>query len=88
MSFTPGPWTYAGMSESGLPCVEFGDKYADTWHIELLDVSADDAHLITAAPDMYGVLNECVELLKLTGQQDLAARAEAALAKARNGNAL
>lgn len=76
------------MSESGLPCVEFGDRYADTWHIELMDVSEDDAHLITAAPDMYGVLNECVGLLKLSGQQGLAARAEAALAKARNGNEL
>jgi hypothetical protein len=88
VSFTPKPWTFAGMSESGLPCVEFGDKYGDTWHIELLDVSRDDAHLITAAPDMYDVLNDCVGLLKLAGQQDLASRAEAALAKARNGNAL
>jgi hypothetical protein len=72
------------MSESGLPCVEFGDKYADTWHLELLDVSRDDAHLIAAAPDMYDVLNDCVGLLKLLGHQDLAQSAEAALAKARN----
>lgn len=76
------------MSESGLPCVEFGDKYGDTWHIELLDVSRDDAHLIAAAPDMYDVLNDCVGLLKLAGHKELAQSAEAALAKARNNREL
>jgi hypothetical protein len=61
VSFTPAPWTFAGVSESGLPSIEFGERFGDIWHLELMDVSVDDAHLICAAPDMYAILDRLTE---------------------------
>jgi hypothetical protein len=82
MSYTPGPWKHRpSMYGRQYRYVQIG-KDAD---YTTGDVLADDARLISAAPDLYESLKEIVDATD-TGWEHLDAtftRARAALKKAR-----
>lgn len=82
MSYIPGPWRVRRSNHS--------DKYryvqiGTDENYTTLDLLADDARLISAAPDLYEALKEIVDATD-TGWEHLDAtftRARAALKKAR-----
>ena len=82
MSYTPGTWRVRRSNHS--------DKYryvqiGKDGNYTTLDLLADDARLISAAPDLYEALQEIVDATE-TGWEHLDAtftRARAALKKAR-----
>ncbi len=82
MSYTPGPWKHRpSMWGKKLRFVRIGENVNYTTG----DVLADDARLISAAPDLYEALQEIVDATD-TGWEHLDAtfeRARAALKKAR-----
>ncbi len=82
MSYTPGPWKHRpSMWGKKLRYVRFGQNVNYTTG----NVLADDARLISAAPDLYEALKEIVDATD-TGWEHLDAtftRARAALKKAR-----
>jgi hypothetical protein len=82
MSYTPGPWKVRRSRHSDkYRYVQIGKELDYT----TLDLLAADAHLISAAPDLYEALQEIVDATD-TGWEHLDAtftRARSALKKAR-----
>jgi len=63
--FTPGPWKYDILGKEGVCVVIFGkDKLplASLYHNPRKNTEQKaNAHLISAAPEMYGILAELLE---------------------------
>lgn len=91
-NWTPGPWSYDGTGPHNVFGCDIlssgGDSIAGSWHGRS-DTAQANAHLIAAAPDLYGALEWAREALKsaniiLAGQdREDCSFIDAALAKAR-----
>lgn len=81
---TPGPWRVARGSQSGVYHILGADLHevAQIWGTFAAAHSAEDAHLIAAAPDMLAALEAVAEHFEGT-DAPLGALAEAAIRKSR-----
>lgn len=72
---TPGPWQYISTKHRTIICAESGDRVA-----ECESLTASDARLIAAAPELLAALEKALRYGGLF--PDLAEEARAAIAKA------
>ena len=91
--FTPGPWLISqydehgggceiGVADFGLGCGLSGCK-GDRYMLVSGAIDKHDAYLIAAAPDLYAALQALCECGGIDDGEDVFAKANAALAKAR-----
>lgn len=93
--WTPGPWVVGESSHNGLPCVDACDPNDGQLMIEICEVWGEDraesetemsranAHLISAAPELYEALASMLEECEDDEFAPHVMEAKAALAKAR-----
>ncbi len=94
LKWTPGPWSISedawlvnGIDSrerfKGSPSLDIYD--AEEWPLELMDEAKANAHLISAAPELYDALFDLVEKIKAqqSEHKPFLRAAEGALAKAR-----